>query len=186
MSALELAAALLGLANIVLLVRRSVWNYPVALAMVGMYGRLFYRERLYSDALLQLFFAAVNIWGWWLWRRAAGRDGDIRVRTLAPALRWRWAAAGIAATLGWGTLMASRTDASYPWADATIAITSVVAQILLAKRYIENWLLWVAVDLASLPLYAVKALYPTVLLYALFLLLSIAGWHAWRRAERVA
>ena len=186
MSVLELAAALLGLANIVLLVRRSVWNYPFALAMTGLYGWLFFRERLYSDALLQFFFIAVNLWGWWLWVRAAGRDGDIRVRTLPPALRWGWIAGGIVATLGWGTLMAQHTNAAYPWPDAGIAITSVIAQILLAKRYIENWALWVAVDIASLPLYAAKSLYPTVLLYALFLGLSIAGWRAWSRAERDA
>ena len=186
MSPLELVAAALGLGNIVLLVRRSAWNYPFALAMVTLYGVLFFRERLYSDALLQLFFLAVNLWGWWLWLRAEGRDGTIRVRTLAPALRWRWAAAGAAATLGWGAAMARYTDAAYPWPDAGIAIASVIAQILLAKRYLENWALWIAIDLASLPLYAAKALYPTVLLYMLFLILSVQGWRMWRRAEREA
>lgn len=79
---------MLGLADIVLLVRRSVCNYPFALAMVGLYGWLFFRERRYCDAFLQFFFVAVNLWGWWLWRRAAGRDGEIAVRMLQLVLRW--------------------------------------------------------------------------------------------------
>lgn len=185
MSTLELVAALLGVANVVLLIRRSIWNYPFAMAMVTLYAGVFWRERLYSDALLQLFFLAVNGWGWVLWARNRQAAGTIVVRGLSARDGLAWAAGGLTVLALWGGLEARFTDAAYPWADAGIAIGSVIAQLLLAKRYVENWPLWVAVDTVSIPLYAWKGLYATMILYMLLLALAAWGWIAWRRVARV-
>lgn len=181
---LEAIAALLGIVNIVLLIRRSIWNYPFGLAMVALYARIFFDARLYSDALLQIFFFVIQLYGWWAWWRAGGGREPVAVLRLTPAARALWIAAIVLITLAWGAIMHRYTDAAYPWWDGAVAIASVAAQILLARRLIENWLLWIVVDLMAIGLYASRGLATTAGLYALFL--ALAGWGLiqWARAER--
>lgn len=186
MSAIETVAFLLGFINIVLLVKRSIWNYPFALAMVAIYARIFFQAKLYSDALLQIFFFAVNLYGWWQWRRSQAREGDIRVEVMSARQRIGWAAGCTVGIVLWGGLMHRFTDASYPWWDAGVAIVSIAAQIMLARRLLENWMLWIGVDIVSIGLYAAKELWLTMVLYAVFLALAIWGWMDWRRTRRLA
>ncbi len=186
MGALELTAVALGLANIVLLVRRSIWNYPFGLAMVALYFVIFRDARLYSDMLLQLFFFAVQAWGWWSWSRAGGFEGPVTVAPMSRAERWRWVAAVAVATMLWGTLVARYTNAAQPHWDAAVAMGSVAAQVLLARRRIENWIGWIAVDVVAIALYANRALWLTAGLYVIFLVLSIVGYREWLRAARAA
>lgn len=180
MTWLESIAFILGIANVTLVVRRSLWNYPVALVMVSLYALLFWRERLYSDAALQLFFFALNLYGWIVWRRSVAQAGEVTVERLSTPERCGWLAGIAVASLGWGAVMAHWTDAAMPFWDAANAVTSVAAQILLARRRLENWLLWIVVDFSSIALYAVKGLTLTATLYVIFLGLSLWGYREWR------
>ncbi|WP_230480809.1 nicotinamide riboside transporter PnuC [Sphingomonas sp. Leaf21] len=180
MTWLESIAFVLGVANVTLVVRRSLWNYPVALVMVSLYGLLFWRERLYSDAALQLFFFVINLYGWIVWRRDVALAGEVRVGTLSRRAQALWVMGIGMASLVWGAGMAHATDAAMPYWDAVNAVASVAAQILLARRRLENWLLWIAVDLSSIALYAVKGLTLTAILYVIFLALSVWGYREWR------
>lgn len=184
MSTIEIAAFVLGVVNVVLVVRRSIWNYPFALVMVALYARLFFEAKLYSDALLQFFFFAVNLYGWWAWRRAAASEGAIIVERMTMRARIAWTAGTALAILIWASLLQRYTDATLPWWDATVAIVSVAAQIMLSRRLLENWVLWIAVDILSIGLYAVKELWLTMVLYMVFLLLAVWGLADWRRTER--
>ena len=183
MSALELIAVALGLVNIVLIVRRNIWNYPFGIAMVICYAWIFYGAKLYSDALLQIFFLIVQLYGWWNWARAADGTDDERipVLTLGKANQLAILCLVIALSLGWGTMMARLTDAHYPYWDGTIAMASVVAQVLLARRYVENWILWIIVDILAIGLYWTKGLHPTAILYAVFMVAAAAGLYEWRK-----
>lgn len=184
MSAIETAAVLLGLVNVWLVVRRSVWNYPFGILMVLLYARIFFEARLYSDALLQLFFLVVQLYGWWNWARSRAASGEVRVQRLTGRARLAWAASCAIATLAWGALMNAHTDASYPLWDASVAIPSVAAQILLSRRFVENWWLWILVDLLAIGLYAAKDLWLTAGLYLVFLGLASWGLVAWEQARR--
>jgi nicotinamide mononucleotide transporter len=182
MSELEWIASGLGLVNVTLVVRRSVWNYPFGLAMVALYFFVFYGARLYSDALLQIFFVVVQVYGWVNWVKAKGDAGEVPVGRLSARERIFWLAGTMAASLAWGLGMARFTNAAAPITDAFIAGFSISAQILMARRRIENWVLWILVDLVAVGLYFSRHLYPTTALYVLFTLLSIAGLIGWRRA----
>lgn len=184
MNWLEWIAAGLGVVNVALVVRRSVWNYPFGLAMVSLYFFVFTEARLYSDALLQIFFVAVNLYGWWNWLEARKATGEVPVGVMRWNARLLWIGGTAAACLIWGLGMARFTDAAAPMIDAAIAGTSVAAQILLARRRIENWLLWILVDLVAAPLFWSRGLFYTSGLYALFLLLSVAGLIGWSRQLR--
>jgi nicotinamide mononucleotide transporter len=184
MTLVEFAAALLGLANIILIVRRSVWNYMFGLLMVTLYFFVFYEARLYSDAALQIFFFVVQIYGWWHWAQVEAEAGEVVVETLSSIQRLAWSAATLLVILGWGSLMRNYTNASYPLWDASVAAISVVAQILMSRRYIENWILWILVDALSIGLYAAKELWLTTGLYTIFLALAVLGFVRWLKAPR--
>ena len=184
MSTIELIAVMLGVANILLVARRSIWNFPVALVMVALYARIFWEAKLYSDAGLQGFFFAVNLYGWWCWRANKADAGEVVVETLPAIGRGLWIAASLVAVAGWGAMMARLTDASYPYWDASVAMLSVAAQLLMTWRKIENWYWWIVVNIISVGLYATKGLYLTTVLYALFLILALWGLISWRKAVR--
>lgn len=184
MNPVEWIAAALGLANIALLVRRSVWNYPFGMAMVALYALVFFEAKLYGESGLQLFFFAAQAWGWVLWVRAGHGDSQVPVRWLGDFSRlvWLTATAALALNLGW--VMHHFTDASLPYADAAIAGASIAAQILLAFRRIENWVLWIVIDVASIAVYVTKGLWPTAALYVVFLGMSALGLREWIVASR--
>lgn len=181
MNTLEWVAAGLGVINVGLLVRRSIWNYPFGLAMVALYFFVFYEAKLYSDMLLQVFFFVVQLYGWWNWVQAKRETGDVPVGLLSPAVRLSWLAGIVAASLAWGFAMHRFTDAAYPFIDAFVAGASIAAQILLARRKLENWVLWILVDAVAIGLYWSRGLQWTSGLYVLLLLLSVAGFIDWRR-----
>jgi nicotinamide mononucleotide transporter len=185
MSPLEIAGFVLGFLNIILLIRRSVWNFPAAMAMVTCVGIVLAEARLYSEAGLQVFFFVVNAWGWWLWSRAkSGDDDDVPVRWMSWPARLAWLAGTAAGSVALGLTMARYTNAALPMADSVVTGMSIAAQFLLSFRRIENWLLWVVIDVVSIVLYVIRDLHLLAVLYAAFLVLSIIGLREWTRAYR--
>ena len=184
---LEWAAMFLGLANIALLIFRSQWNFAFAILSVSLYVFIFFESRLYAESGLQVFFIVANIWGWTLWRKAASTgidDARVPVRWLDWTSRivWLLVTAAISLNLGW--LMHRYTNAAMPFADSAIAGASVAAQILLGYRRIENWVIWIAVDIAAVLLYIDRGLYPTAGLYGGMLVMSLFGLKEWVSAAR--
>ncbi|WP_019517038.1 nicotinamide riboside transporter PnuC [Sphingomonas sp. Mn802worker] len=184
MGATEWIATMLGLACVALAARRSVWTFSCGIASVTLLGVVVFEARLYSDTLLQAFFVVANVYGWLNWSRSTDFAGDVPVTHMSASERLRWTAGTLIASLTWATLVHRFTDASYPVWDALIAGASVAAQILMARRRIEHWWVWIAVDVASVPLYLAKGLYLFAALYLLYLALSVWGLIDWRRAER--
>jgi nicotinamide mononucleotide transporter len=183
-STLEATAFVLGIVTVVLVVRRSVWNFAFGIVSTALYAFVFVEARLYSDTLLQGFFIVVNAYGWTMWRRSEAAAGEVMVETMPARDRITWSLAWLVASVGWGAAMANLTDASLPWIDAGIAAASIAAQLMMAKRLIENWIVWIAVDIASVGLYAAKGLWLTVILYVIYLALSVWGLNDWRAAWR--
>ena len=181
MSSVEWIAALLGVVNVALVVRRSMWNYPFGLAMVTLYFFVFADSKLYSDALLQIFFFAINLYGWWNWTQSDKVDDRIAVVMMGPRSRIAWIGGTIVGILAWGTLMARFTDAAAPYADATVAGMSVAAQILQSRRRVESWGLWIAVDCLAIGLFLSRGLYVTAGLYVIFLVLAVVGLVEWKK-----
>ena len=183
---IEWVAAALGVINISLLIFRSVWNYPFGIAMVVLYTFIFFEKRLYAESGLQIFFILAQLWGWYLWVKVEGEDDRVPVRWLSNLGRAVWFTVTAAVSLNLGWVMHQFTNAAMPYADAGIAGASVAAQILLAYRRIENWMLWIVIDVASIALYINRGLYPTAGLYGGFLVLSLIGLREWIVAEQRA
>jgi nicotinamide mononucleotide transporter len=186
-SPLETLAVVASLLSVWLTVRRRIACWPVGLVGVAAYFALFVRERLYADAALQLIYFAQGVYGWHSWHRDELRSAP-PIRTLS--MRWRLVfTVGLAAVAwGTGTLLARGTNAAAPHWDAAASATSLAANQLLTRRYIENWVLWIAVDVVYVGLFYWKGLYMSAALYAIFLALAGAGLRRWllERHARVA
>lgn len=179
---LELLAVALALGMVAANVRVHPVAWPLAISSSLLYALLFADARLYGQAGLQGVFIAVAGWGWWQWLHGRSADGlALRVRRLPPRKGLLLASATL---LGWGLLgwgLAHGTDSPVPFLDALPTALAVAAQLLLARKYIENWALWLAVNGLSVALFLHQGLWFTAGLYALFMLLSGLGWRAWRR-----
>ena len=144
---LEILAFGLAVAMVVCNIRVKVLGWPLAIASSLLYFLLFWKSRLYGDAALQIFFAAVAGWGWWQWLRGTDASGQaLHVRTLAPRERWLALAALALAWPATGLFLRRFTDTDVPWWDAFPTAASVIGQWLLGRKYVENWPVWIAVN----------------------------------------
>lgn len=186
MDPLESLAVAVTVVAVVLTARRSFWNFPFSLVSVGLYAVIFYRVRLYADALLQCVFAATLIYGIAQWRSRRHVDGKVQVSRLDLRTLQLSALAVLALTATLGFVLDRETDASLPWIDSALLAASLVGSVWAARRLLEQWLLWCIVDVIYVGVYLYKALYPTALLYALFIGLALYGWRQWWRSWRAA
>lgn len=185
-TALEVVAFVLSLWMVVCNLRVNPLAWPLAIASSVLYGLLFFHSRLYGESGLQLLFVVLAAWGWWQWLRGTGGDGQpLRVRRLSARQRWRIALATAAAWPLFGLLLQHATDSDVPYLDALPTVASVAGQLLLGRKLLENWAVWLFVNLVSIALFAVKGLWLTVLLYGLFAALSVLGWRAWSRLQQL-
>jgi nicotinamide mononucleotide transporter len=183
---LELVAVVLAIAMVVLNIRVNPLAWPLAIVSSLLYFLLFWKSRLYGEASLQILFVAVAGWGWWQWLRGTDAAGK-RLAVRALDVRGRWIAVAVMG-LAWPAIalfLARATDTDVPWWDAFPTAGSIVGQWLLGRKYVENWPTWIVVNVVAATLFAYKGLWLTTALYAVFVVMSVAGWRAWKRlAER--
>ena len=182
---LELVAFVLAIAMVVFNMRVNPLGWPLAIVSSALYFLLFWNSKLYGDASLQIFFVVIAFWGWWQWLRGTADDGSaLQVRELRPRQRWHLLAALALAWPATGLFLKTYTDTDVPWWDAFPTAASVIGQWLLGRKYVENWLAWIVVNVVSVALFVYKGLWLTVILYAIFIVMSVFGWRAWRRLQR--
>ena len=177
---LEIVAVVLSVWMVLCNLRVNPLGWPLAMVSSALYGLLFVHSKLYGEAALQMVFIVLGGWGWWQWLRGTTAAGDrLPVRALSPRQRWAALALTLAAWPLLGLLLARMTDSDVPYLDALPTVGSLLGQYLLARKWLDNWPTWVAVNLVSLVLFASKGLWLTVALYALFAVLAVVGWRAW-------
>ena len=179
---LEIVAFIVAVAMVLANVRVNPIAWPLAIVSSLMYALLFADSKLYGEAGLQFVFVGAAFWGWWQWLRGRGDDGrPLRVHHLSRRGLALLAAATLAAWPLLGLLLSRTTDSDVPYFDALPTVASLAGQILLARKCVENWPVWVGVNIVSVALFVHKGLWLTVVLYALFAVLALLGWRAWRR-----
>jgi nicotinamide mononucleotide transporter len=179
----ELAGFFTTAAGIWLTTKRLLICWPVVLAADIFYFVVFYQARLYSDALLQVFFLAFTLYGWWHWWRGVRQEGEVRVVPLSLPSMLIALAAGVVGSLLLGEL-AKYMNAALPHLDAALTSFSLVASWWQARKQIANWWLWILVDTVYIGEYLYKDLVLTAILYAVLVGLAIKGLRDWKRAAR--
>ncbi len=197
---IEAIAFVLALACVACNVLEIHWGWPLAIVSSGLYCWLFYRNKLYGDAGIQIYFMLASLWGWWLWlmpdqsgwRTHSRTQAESNLRSDGPATllqvrHWTSQERVVVLTSWFGLwlvlafLLSHFTDSDVAWADAFPTAGSLVGQILLGKKILENWFIWQAVNVSMIALLAYKALWLTMLLYMIFLAMAVLGWRRWAR-----
>jgi nicotinamide mononucleotide transporter len=180
---LEIAATLFTLICVILAVKRSLWQFPFGIVGTGLGFFVFWRTQLYSSAALQPIFIAVQIYGWWYWVRGELQQRP-KIRATDPRLVVGACvvAIGIAATAAWA--LDNLTDADMALADASIFALSIVAQVLLSRKRIDTWPVWIVINTISVYVYATQGLWLYTALYAFFFFNAFWGWWEWRKEMR--
>jgi nicotinamide mononucleotide transporter len=179
---LEIVACVLSIAMVLANLRVNPVGWPLAIVSSLLYALLFADSKLYGEASLQFVFVVLAGWGWSQWLRGRGVRGQaLSVHTLTPGQRLQATAATLAAWPLLGLLLQRATDSDVPYLDALPTVASITGQLLLGRKLVENWPVWVAVNIFSVGLFAYKGLWLTVLLYAMFAVMALAGWRAWQR-----
>ncbi|MEO7386612.1 MAG: nicotinamide riboside transporter PnuC [Gammaproteobacteria bacterium] len=184
MSQLELLAVALAIVYLLLAIRENRWCWPAAALSSLAYLQVFYGAGLYMQAALQLFYAAMGIYGWWAWRPAAGGRDVLRIHRWP--FRWHVVALTLIGALGLvtGTLLTRYTAAEVPYVDSLVSLYAVLATWMVTRKLLENWLYWIVIDSVTLGLALNQGLRLTAGLFALYVILAVVGGYRWLKNWR--
>ncbi len=180
----ENLAVALAVAYLLLAMRESVLCWYAALASTAIYTVLFWNVNLFMESALNVFYMAMAVYGWWQWKfGGAGHEGvPIHAWTARQHAAAIGSIAALTATVGW--LMASYTAEAWPFVDSFTTVSSVIVTFMVARKVLENWLYWIVIDAVSIVMYLDRGLRTTALLFALYVVLAVFGYAAWRRRYR--
>jgi len=170
---------------VLLAARRNIWTFPLGLASNVVYIVVFFEVALYADMGLQFVYIVLGITGWIGWNRARADDNRAATVNLPPRVIPFLVVALVLGTAILTFVLVTFTDSSTAVPDAATTTVSLIAQFMLNRRWIENWFVWIAVDIAYIGLYLSKGLYITAALYLLFIGFCIYGYVTWRRAPHL-
>ena len=184
MSTLEWIAALAGAVSVYLSARENIWSWPTAIVNVGLYIIVFRRAGLYSDMGLQVVYLVLSVYGWYQWLYGGANRTEL---TVSRATAREWLIVTPIVLVFWIALArytATLPGVALPSLDAGLATVSLVAQWMMTRKIIENWMLWIVADIIYVPMYVYKGLPVTAVLYAVFLVLAVVGLRSWSRSYR--
>ena len=178
----EILAVATGFLCVLLYIRQNVWSWPITIVSAALFFALFFEARLYANMGLQLVFAGVAVYGWHQWLRGGAEGKGVTVRRTSGHEAVALVALTAGATLGLFFVLRSFTDASVPMWDSGATALSLAAQWMLARKMLENWLVWIVADLIFVAIYLTAGLYLTAALYGAYLGLAVKGYLTWRSA----
>lgn len=184
-SALEWVGTITGFLCVYLAAKQNILNWPVSIISVLAYSVLFFEYHLFGDAALQIYFLGTAVYGWYFWTRNKQEDHK-PVVSLTPKEYLLVAASVICLSGVLGLFLEHLTPTDVPYIDGTCTAISFVAQILLTRKVLQTWILWIIVDVIYVPLYLYKELALTALLYILFLIIAAVGYKDWRKTWKAA
>lgn len=182
MNWLEPVAVATGIVSVYLSVRQKIWSWPTALVNVALYFVVFREQKLYADMGLQVIYFALSLYGWYEWLYGGANRTELKVSRVDPKTAATLVAIAVVGVGVLGTLFARYTDAALPYVDSATATTSLVAQWMMTRKVLENWAVWIAVDIVYVGMFIYKHLFLTSGLYAGFLVLAVMGHLQWRRS----
>jgi nicotinamide mononucleotide transporter len=182
-SLLEIAGVITGLLCVYLAAKNNIWNWPIAIISVGIYIFIFFGTHLYADMGLQVYFMAMNIYGWYYWAKKPADEGKTPVALIKRKEGMISIIAIIIFTVILGTGL-KYTTASYPYVDSFCTACSLVAQVWLARKILENWLIWIFVDIVYVGVYIFKGLDLTAIMYAVYVGIALLGYIDWKIAYK--
>jgi nicotinamide mononucleotide transporter len=178
----EIVGVVTGVLAVWLTTRQKIWCWPVGIVSVAAFIVVFFRAKLYAAMGLQAVYVGLAAYGWYAWLHGGDGHGALRVSRLPRRVAIGLMALGAAATAAAGYSLRAQTDEALPWLDGFTTSFSLVAQWMQARKFLENWALWVVVDLAYVGMSLSQGLTLTAGLYAVYVGLALLGFRDWRRS----
>jgi nicotinamide mononucleotide transporter len=178
----EVLAVIFGIVSVYLSTREHIWSWPTALVNVALYFVVFYEAKLYADMGLQVVYFGLSLYGWYEWLYGGANRTELHVSRTTKSLGVRLLIIGVVCAAVLGTLLARFTDAALPYVDSATTSTSLVAQWMMTRKILENWAVWMAVDVVYVGMFIYKHLYLTAALYTVFFVLAAMGFVQWKRS----
>jgi nicotinamide mononucleotide transporter len=182
MSPIEVIGVLAGLGYVVFAIRESAWCWPSGIVSAIAYVVVFQAARLPGQAALQAVLGVICAYGWWAWSRSGGSESPLVVSRAKPPVLAALAVLIAAGTFATGWLLQRSHESVLPFWDGGLVAASLVAQWMAARKWIENWLVWILVNVVSVGLFFSQQLMLTTALYVLYLAMAFVGYRAWSRA----
>ena len=180
MNTLEIIGFVFGVLGVYLTLRENIWCFPTGLVNVGISSVLFYEQHLFADTLQQLVYIPILSFGWYKWKRRNNQQQEfISQLSFSETINYAVITLLFAGILGY--LLRNNTTASIPWLDSAATAASFLAQYLIARKKIENWLIWIAVNILYVGIYIYKDLPLYAILFSIYLLLAISGYRTWKK-----
>ncbi len=179
----ELIASALGFVAIFLQIKQNVWYWLVSIVMVSMYIYIYIDAKLYADMSLQVYYLVVSFYGWYLWlfgNHQSQHSSPIMVSSATPKMMGILLTIMVALFFVVAWILSAFTNSDLPYWDSFTTALSFVATWMLAKKILENWLIWIVVDAVSVGIYIYKGLYPTAVLFLFLTILAIVGYKKWK------
>ncbi len=178
----EVLAVIFGIVSVYLSTREHIWSWPTALVNVTLYFVVFFEAKLYADMGLQVVYFGLSLYGWYEWLYGGANRTELHVSRTTQSLGVRLLIIGVVCAAVLGTLLARFTDAALPFVDSATTSTSLVAQWMMTRKILENWAVWMAVDVVYVGMFIFKHLYLTAGLYTVFFVLAAMGYVQWKRS----
>ncbi|WP_299580333.1 nicotinamide riboside transporter PnuC [uncultured Sunxiuqinia sp.] len=177
----ELLGAVLGFAYIFLSIRQHIFTWPVGLLTSALYVYVFLVSKFYADMLLQVYYVGVSIYGWYFWLKGnPNSENELRVSRMPLNFYFPVILVSVLLFLLFLFGLKYYTDSPVPFGDSLTTALSIVATWMLARKYVEHWLIWIFVDFFSAFLYGFKGLWPTVILFLVYTGMAVYGYRSWR------
>jgi len=178
----EIIGFITGVLCVALLIRQNIWNWPIAVVNAVFYIVVFFQSKLYADVGLQFVFIVINLYGWYEWLYGGPRNDELLV-TRMSLMEIVWSGVGVAfGTWAVGAVLANYTDAALPYVDSLATVISLTAQFHMARKRLENWILWIGVNGLYIGIYFSRGLFLTQVLYVIYFVLAVMGYRAWLKS----
>lgn len=178
---IEVIASILGVLGVWLSTKQNVWCWPVGLINVILSLYVFFNSKLYADVILQVFYLFLTLYGWYNWLYGGVNKTVLKVSRISKKLFLITFIFGNIAVVIAGYLFSKYTDAALPYWDSTVAVWGIIGTFVQARKYIENWIIWIITDLLGTGIYFYKELYAFTALFFVFTILAIYGYYQWKK-----
>ncbi len=178
---LEILGFITGAICVYLNTRQNVFGWFFGIVNAVLYFAVFWQARLYADMGLQGYYFFTSMYGWWMWLYGGKSHDGVQLSEMPVRFYAIFGLIFVLTTLFWGFLLGRFTDASFSYMDSALTIASLIAQWMMARKYLENWLIWIVADALYVGMYFYKDLHLTAILYAVFLVLAVMGYMQWRK-----
>lgn len=181
---LEIIGVIVGLVYLYLEYKADIWLWAASVIMPAIYLVVFYDAGLYADTAINIYYLVIAIYGWFSWRYGNKEKQELQITHITlrqgVAMVALYAVMQVAVSL----VLLHLTDSDVPWFNGLTSALSIIGMWMLARKWIEQWIVWIAVDILSAALYGFKGLYLTAILYAAYAIIAVFGYRKWRELMR--